>query len=117
MNPLGPQHVRELVRVVELTRSRELNCSECRDAAGELAERQLAVPQTVQEWLLLRLPRSPAALREAVARLDRTSLASGSAITRSLAARVLADADFTGADPDEDSMSAADPSSQPEDLL
>ena len=82
-----------------------------------LAERQLAVPQTVQEWLLLRLPRSPAALREAVARLDRTSLASGSAITRSLAARVLADADFTGADPDEDSMSAADPSSQPEDLL
>jgi hypothetical protein len=42
MNPLGPQHVRELVRMVDLTRTRELNCSECRDAAGELAERRLA---------------------------------------------------------------------------
>ena len=35
--------------------------------------------------------RSPAALRQAVARLDRVSLASGKAITRSLAAKVLAD--------------------------
>jgi chromosomal replication initiation ATPase DnaA len=43
----------------------------------------------VQKWLLLRLPRSPAVLREAVARLDRESLVSGIAITRQLAARVL----------------------------
>jgi chromosomal replication initiation ATPase DnaA len=55
-----------------------------------LADRQLAVPRPVQEWLLLRLPRSPAALREAVARLDRASLESGMAITRSLATEVLA---------------------------
>lgn len=59
-----------------------------------LADRQLAVPRPVQDWLLLRLPRSAAALREAVARLDRASLASGSAITRNLAAKVLAEDDF-----------------------
>ena len=54
-----------------------------------LADRQLAVPRSVQEWLLLRLPRSPGALREAVARLDLASLASGRAITQPLAAAVL----------------------------
>ncbi len=42
MNPLSPQQVRDLARFVALTRDRELNCSECRDAAGELAERRLA---------------------------------------------------------------------------
>ena len=41
-----------------------------------LAER-LAVPQAVQDWMLLRLPRHPAALREAAARLDRMALAAG----------------------------------------
>ena len=56
-----------------------------------LADRQLAVGATLQEWLLRRLPRSPAALREAVARLDRAALAEGGAITRPLAARVLAE--------------------------
>ena len=56
-----------------------------------LADRQLAVPRPVQEWLLLRLPRSPGALREAVARLDQASLASGRAITQPLAAAVLRD--------------------------
>jgi chromosomal replication initiation ATPase DnaA len=50
-----------------------------------LAERQLAVPQTVQDWLLLRLPRHPAALREAAARLDRAALAAGGGVTRGLA--------------------------------
>ena len=55
------------------------------------ADRQLAVTQAVQEWLLLRLPRSAAALREAVVRLDRESLVSGTAITRALAAKVLKD--------------------------
>lgn len=54
-----------------------------------LAERQLAVPQAVQSWLLLRLPRTPAAVREVVARLDRAALAAGGAVTRALAIAVL----------------------------
>jgi chromosomal replication initiation ATPase DnaA len=39
-----------------------------------LAERQHRVPPPTQEWLLTHLPRTPAILREAVARLDRASL-------------------------------------------
>lgn len=52
---------------------------------------RIDVAQSVQSWLLLRLPRSPGVLREAVARLDAAALARGSAVTRSLAAEVLAD--------------------------
>ncbi|MDR3535278.1 MAG: chromosomal replication initiator DnaA [Acetobacteraceae bacterium] len=52
-----------------------------------LADRQLAVPAALQDWMLLRLPRTAAALREAVARLD----ADGRRIDRTLAASVLAD--------------------------
>ncbi len=52
-----------------------------------LADRQLAVPAALQDWMLLRLPRTAAALREAVARLD----ADGRRIDRLLAANVLAD--------------------------
>lgn len=82
-----------------------------------LADRQLNVASSVQDWLLTRLPRSPAALRQAVARLDRFSLASGKAITRSLAAKVLADklsadGEFGGVEADEVSMSEIDPSSR-----
>jgi chromosomal replication initiation ATPase DnaA len=55
-----------------------------------LSDRQLAVRPDLQDWLLLRLPRSPAALREAVARLDRAALAAGGAVTRPIAAAVLA---------------------------
>jgi chromosomal replication initiation ATPase DnaA len=54
-----------------------------------LVARQLAVPLALQSWMLLRLPRTPAAVREAVARLDRASLAAGGAVTRSLAAAML----------------------------
>jgi chromosomal replication initiation ATPase DnaA len=68
------------------------------------ADRQLVVSQPAQEWILLHLPRSPAAIREAVARLDQESLASGVAITRTLAVKVLK--------PDEVSMSADDLSSE-----
>ncbi len=50
-----------------------------------LAERQLAVPATVQSWLLHRLPRTPAALREAVARLDEAALSEGRNVTIPLA--------------------------------
>ncbi len=54
-----------------------------------IAERQLRVEETVQAYLLARLPRSCAALREAAARLDRASLAAGKRVTRALAAETL----------------------------
>ena len=54
-----------------------------------LSERQLALAPGHQDWLLARLPRSAAALREVVARLDRLSLAHGRAVTRPLLADAL----------------------------
>ena len=68
-----------------------------------LSDRQHRVPLATQEWLLTRLPRTPAVLREAVARLDRASLdraARGhpSGITPRLARDELAD--LIGADLD-----------------
>ena len=54
-----------------------------------LADRQLVVGPGLQEWLLLRLPRSPAALREAAARLDRAALASGRGVTKAIAAAIV----------------------------
>jgi chromosomal replication initiation ATPase DnaA len=74
-----------------------------------MADRQLMISQAVQKWLLLRLPRSPAVLREAVARLDRESLVSGMAITRHLAGRVLNE--FSVSESQETSASEAAPSS------
>jgi chromosomal replication initiation ATPase DnaA len=53
------------------------------------AERQLRVDEAVQDYLLTRLPRSCAALREAAARLDHLSLATGRRVTRPLAAALL----------------------------
>lgn len=58
-----------------------------------LAERQLIVAPALQEWLLARLPRTSAAIRAAAARLDGAALAAGRAVTRSLAATVLAELD------------------------
>lgn len=55
------------------------------------ADRQLPAPEPVQEWLLLHLPRTPAAMEEAAARLDRAALAAGGRITRALAARIVDD--------------------------
>ncbi|MGI3778753.1 MAG: chromosomal replication initiator DnaA [Janthinobacterium lividum] len=54
-----------------------------------LAERQLVVGEGVREWMLARLPRTGAALREAAAGLDRASLGERGGVTRALAARVL----------------------------
>lgn len=54
-----------------------------------LADRQLIVAPAVQEWLLRRLPRTPAAIRAAVATLDKAALAAGRPITRPLAAETL----------------------------
>ena len=53
--------------------------------------RQVRVEAATQEWLLLRLPRTAAAMAEAAARLDRAALATGGGVTRSLARSVLAD--------------------------
>jgi chromosomal replication initiation ATPase DnaA len=64
-----------------------------------IAERQLRVDAPVQDWLLTRLPRSGAAMREAAACLDRVSLAAGGRVTRMVAAEVLA---RMGAADDED---------------
>ncbi len=82
-----------------------------------LSDRQLSVAQPVQDWILTRMPRSPAALRRLVARLDQISLADGKPITRTLVAAVLADGEFGVVDRDEVSMSEGDPSSQPPGFL
>jgi chromosomal replication initiation ATPase DnaA len=58
-----------------------------------LTERQLAVAEPLQDWLLLRLPRSQGAIREVVARLDHGALAAGGRVTRSLAQAVAAGLD------------------------
>jgi chromosomal replication initiation ATPase DnaA len=71
-----------------------------------IADRQLIVTQAAQDWILTHRTRSPAALREAVARLDRENLVSGGPVTRTLAAKVLKDDE-----PDEVSMSGLAPSS------
>ncbi len=54
-----------------------------------LAERQLVVSSQMVEWLLLRLPRDADAMREAARLLDQAALASGTSVTRALAASVL----------------------------
>ena len=53
------------------------------------AERQLAVAEPIQLFLRTRLPRTPAAMREVAARLDRAALSAGRAVTRPLAALVV----------------------------
>lgn len=56
-----------------------------------LADRQLAVAEPVQDWVLARLPRTPAAVLAAAVALDRAGLAAGARITRALAAEALAE--------------------------
>ncbi len=67
-------------------------------------DRQHRVPRETQDWLLTRLPRTQAALRQAVDRLDHAALGSSGGITRPLARAELADL----IDPDCD---ATDPAS------
>jgi chromosomal replication initiation ATPase DnaA len=80
-----------------------------------LADRQLVMSDSVQDWLLRRLPRSPAALRDAVVRLDRASMAAGTAITRSFIARLLPG--VSACQDDEDCITNRVSSSQPAGLL
>jgi len=63
-----------------------------------LLDRQLRADSPVLDWLLLRLPRSAAALREAAARLDRVSLAAHRKIDRRIAAHVVAEMGIGAAD-------------------
>ncbi|OYV33843.1 MAG: hypothetical protein B7Z80_22915 [Rhodospirillales bacterium 20-64-7] len=55
------------------------------------AARQLVLDFHVQNLLLSHLPRTPAALAEAVTRLDRAALANGGKITRNLALSLIND--------------------------
>jgi len=55
-----------------------------------LADRQMQVSEPVQQLLRLHLPRTPAAMREAAARLDRAALAARRSPTRAMAAQVVA---------------------------
>jgi chromosomal replication initiation ATPase DnaA len=75
-----------------------------------LSDRQLVVPDAMQDWLLARLPRTPAAMREAAARLDRAALAAGAPVTRGLAAGALVDLIGNGAEEDGNDADAATPS-------
>jgi chromosomal replication initiation ATPase DnaA len=77
--------------------------------------RQLSLDFRVQNFLLSRLPRSPAAYREAILRLDRAALASGAKISRPLAAGVLAD--LTGPDQDDEKLLQTRHFRETEDLL
>lgn len=54
-----------------------------------LNERQMTMGDGARAWLLTRLPRTAAAMREAVARLDHISLAAGGRITRDMVADVV----------------------------
>jgi chromosomal replication initiation ATPase DnaA len=78
-----------------------------------LADRQLRLPATVQGWLVRRLPRSAAALRDAVERLDAAALDEHRTITARFAARVLAPV----LGPDEISRSGGAPSQDDRSLL
>lgn len=55
------------------------------------ASRQLVLDIHVQNLLLSHLPRTPAALAEAIVRLDRAALANGGKITRTLALSLIND--------------------------
>jgi chromosomal replication initiation ATPase DnaA len=55
-----------------------------------LLERQLTVPEPVQDWMRRHLPRRAAVLREAAARLDRAQFEAGRHVTRRLAEDCLA---------------------------
>lgn len=74
-----------------------------------LVERQLAVPASVLDWLLFRLPREPAAIRDAARRLDEAALASGRPVSRALAAAVLSELPTDPEPPDGDDPFPPDP--------
>lgn len=76
-----------------------------------LSERQFPVAELVQQFLLLHLPRTPGAIREAAARLDHASFAAGGRASRAIATKVLAD--MTGLDENFTVTSTIAPSAAP----
>ncbi len=58
----------------------------------QLDQRQLRVDPAVAAWILTQIPRTPGAIRETAARLDRAALAAKSPVNRQVAARALAGA-------------------------
>ena len=66
----------------------------------QFADRQIAVEEPVISYLMLRMPRSLDAVRALVVELDAQALAEKSAVTRSLAARVLQQMTEPGLFPD-----------------
>ena len=86
-----------------------------------MADRQVRVDAPTQDYLLARLPRSFAAMREAASRLDRASLETGRGVTRHLAAQVLsamqAETDPLAAQDDDFVADAAEPSQNATPLL
>ena len=73
------------------------------------AARQMSLPPALHQFLLTRLPRRPAVLREAIARLDRYALALGTAPSRRLAERLLDEL----ADPEENDIDPPPPAEAP----
>ena len=65
------------------------------------ADRQIGVEESVISYLMLRMPRSLDAARALVAELDRLALAEKTAVTRTLAARVLQQMTEPGLFPEE----------------
>ena len=80
-----------------------------------LSERQLILSESLQDWLLARLPRHAGALREAVARLDRAALAAGGRVTRPMATGLVAA--MSGEPSDGSENPARDPSTKEPILL
>ena len=66
------------------------------------ADRQLAIEESLISYLMLRMPRSLDAARALVAEIDRLALTEKTAVTRSLAARVLRGMIEPGMFPEED---------------
>jgi chromosomal replication initiation ATPase DnaA len=75
-----------------------------------LAERQLRPSEATLAWLLARLPRTHAAMAEAVERLDRAAQALGVPIAPALARQVLPDLLADLPEPPDDSSVAPSPS-------
>ncbi len=78
-----------------------------------LADRQIAVAESVQDYLLTRLPRTAGSIREAAARLDRAALAAGGKVTRQIATRVAAEMGAVEDDEDDDAFATTGPVCSP----
>ena len=79
-----------------------------------LSDRQLVLSESLQDRLLANLPRHPAALREAAAWLDEQAMAAGRAVTRAMAAALIA---RMGTEPGDVSDNSGDGASTNEPIL